>query len=208
LKAYEDLFNQNEMIKWEVYVPTDYHPDNPPGVMVYVSPQDIIKTPSGWMNIMEENNLIWIAATQSGNEIMSGRRILMSIMALQVIREKYSTNTDRAYISGFSGGGRIASIVSGQFPSIFNGSIYICGANFWDDQFPAQLDLIRNNRFVFMTGTLDFNLEDTKSVYRKYKNVEVNEIKLMVINRMGHKNPKKQKFAQAIQFLDEGKTIN
>lgn len=201
-QTYKDMMSSDEEITWEVHVPENYNPSNPPGIMVYVSPQNRINTPSGWMEIMEDNNLIWVAAQMSGNDIFSQKRIMMAVLSLPLIQEKYTVNTSRLYISGFSGGGRIASIVAANFPHLFSGAIYNCGVNFWNDVSPAELELIKKNRFVFITGTNDFNLQDTKSVYNKYKSANVKNIKLMVINRMGHENPKRPKFAQAISFLD------
>lgn len=201
-ETYKDMIDSNKEITWEIYVSEKYDPSKPPGIMVYVSPQNQIKTPSGWMDVMEDANLIWVAAQMSGNDILSQKRIMMAVLALPLIQDRYSVDTSRLYISGFSGGGRIASIVTANFPQLFSGAVYNCGVNFWGDISSAELDLIKKKRFVFITGTDDFNLQDTKSVYYKYKAADVKNIKLMVINRMGHENPKRNKFAQAINFLD------
>jgi len=206
--SYNDMLDQNEQVSYEIYVPTNYDPNKPSGIMVYISPQDSIKTPNGWMDIMEQNNLIWIAATQSGNKVMAGKRVLMAVMALPLLQKNYAINGNRIYVSGLSGGGRVASIVAMQYPNMFKGGIYNCGSNFWGDQTPLQIDLIKQNRFVFITGSEDFNLEDTKSVRRKYRKAGVENTKLMVIQRMGHQNPNRRKFMQAIEYLDENKAIN
>ena len=94
-------------------------------------------------------------------------------------------------------------MVATQYPQFFKGAIYNCGVNFWNDINEEQLNLIKNNRFVFLTGTDDFNLNDTKKVYAKYKKANVKNIDLMIIPRMGHTNPKKNRFAKAINFLDQ-----
>ncbi len=206
--SYIDMLDQNEQITWEIYVPTTYDANKPSGIMVYISPQNSIKTPNGWMDIMEQNNLIWVAATQSGNKVMAGKRVLMAVMALPLLQKNYAINGNRIYVSGLSGGGRVASIVATQYPNIFKGGIYNCGSNFWGDQTPTQIDLIKQNRFVFVTGSEDFNLEDTKSVRSKYRKAGVENTKLMVIPRMGHQNPNRRKFTQAIKYLDENKAVN
>jgi len=64
--------------------------------------------------------------------------------------------------------------------------------------------LIKNNRFVFITGSEDFNLRDTKRVFKRYEKAEVRQLKLMVIPHMGHSNPTASNYAQAIAFLDNG----
>ena len=200
--SYAEIIGENEDIKWEIQVPANYNPNNPPGILVYVSPQNQINPPIGWMKMIEDHNLIWITATMSGNKIKSSKRILKAMLSLGLMEESYKIDPKRVYITGFSGGGRIASIIAMNYPHIFKGAIYNCGANFWDNHTPARLDLIKNNRFVFITGTDDFNLIDTKKVYRKYKKADVKNTKLMIIANMAHKNPRPRKFAKAIEYLD------
>lgn len=201
-KAFAEYIDKDQPVTWEIDIPDDYDPENPPGVMVYVSPQNHINIPTGWLSVTKDKNLIWIAARMSGNDIVVNKRIIMAIMTLPLIKSKYKIDPKRIYISGFSGGGRVASMVASTYPHLFKGSLYICGTNFWQNVTDEQLADIKKNRFVFLTGSQDFNLEDTKKVYRKYKKADVNNIKLMVINRMGHSNPKRNKFKQAIEFLD------
>tara|TARA_R110002073_G_scaffold28167_6_gene89730 strand:+ start:1283 stop:2041 length:759 start_codon:yes stop_codon:yes gene_type:complete len=199
---YSHLIDLDLDITWEIDVPDDYDPKNPPGVMVYISPQNIVNLPTGWLDVTDEKNLIFIAARMSGNNEPVGSRIVMALLALPLVQSSYTINTDRIFISGFSGGGRVASMVSTSFPHIFKGALYSCGANFWQDVNIEQMENIQNNRFVFLTGTNDFNLNDTKKVYSKYKKAGATNSKLMVIPRMGHSNPKRTKFAQAIEYLD------
>lgn len=202
-ETYSNMIDINDDITWEVDVPELYDPENPPGVLVYISPQNIINIPHGWLDITKKHNLIFISARNSGNKVSVNKRIIMSLIAPTLIQSKYKINTNRIYISGFSGGGRVASMVSTQFPNIFSGTIYICGVNFWEKITNQKLDMIRKNRFVFLTGTEDFNLSDTKNVYARYKKEEVKNIKLIVVAKMRHSNPNRSKFNQAIEFLDK-----
>ena len=86
---------------------------------------------------------------------------------------------------------------------MFNGAIYNSGVNFWREKSPEVMQQIKNNRYVFITGKSDFNLDDTKRVYRKYKAAGITNIKLMVNFRQGHTNPRKSDYDKAIVFLDE-----
>lgn len=200
--AYAAVLDATDEIEWEVFVPQSYDPANPAGVMVYVSPQNSINIPSGWLDVMEDQNLIWVAARLSGNKINPAKRITFAVMGPPLIQSLYQIDLNRIYISGLSGGGRIASMVAADYPSIFKGAVYNCGVNFWEQASPEQLELIKQNRFVFITGSNDFNLNDTKQVYSKYKKAGVEKIKLTVIRNMGHENPKASRFKRAITFLD------
>ncbi len=200
---YNEIIAKDENIALEIQMPENYNSENPPGIMVYISPQNQINIPRGWLELMDTENLIWVAARESGNKTFITKRILLTLGGLQYVQENFSINSNRVYISGLSGGGRIASMVATQYPQFFKGAIYNCGVNFWNDINEEQLNLIKNNRFVFLTGTDDFNLNDNKKVYAKYKKANVKNIDLMIIPRMGHTNPKKNRFAKAINFLDQ-----
>lgn len=201
--SYSSFLGTVEEIEWELHVPKNYNPKSPPGVIVYVSPQNRINIPSGWTNVTEENNLIWIAARMSGNNINVSKRISFAVMALSLIQLDYQIDPTRIYITGFSGGGRIASIVATEYPNIFKGAIYNSGVNFWQQSDPELLELIKSHRYVFVTGSDDFNLKDTRQVYAKYKKAGAKNIELNVIRGMGHENPKRRRFARAIEFLDD-----
>jgi hypothetical protein len=56
--------------------------------------------------------------------------------------------------------------------------------------------------YVFLTGSEDFNLRDTKKVFRRYEKAGVPHIKLMVIPHMGHRNPTADDLGKAIAWLD------
>lgn len=202
-ETFADIIDIKELIEWEIHVPENYSPDNPPGVLIYISPQNRINIPRGWLNVTEENNLIWIAARKSGNKINVGKRVTKALLTSVILQSIYKIDTSRIYITGFSGGGRAASIVATQYPHLIKGAIYNCGVNFWGDMDQQSIEMVKNNRFVFITGTNDFNLEDTKSVFGKYRDAGVKNIDLMVVNRMGHENPSRNRLAQAIRYLDQ-----
>ena len=202
-QSYTDIMPIDESIGWEVYVPATYDPKKPAGVLVYISPTDSGKLPNAWKELIDKYNLIWVAANKSGNKIGSHRRLTYAVMALAVVDKRYNTDRNRIYLSGFSGGGRIASHLAIQYPSLFKGAIYNCGANRWDKNAQIALDQIKQNRYVFVTGSNDFNLDDTKRVFRSYRKAGIEQSKLMVIAGMGHSNPNKNNYEKAIKYLDQ-----
>lgn len=199
---FENVIAADTPIEWDVYVPVGYDPESPAGVMVYVSPDNSGEIPSGWKTVMEDHNLIWIGANNSGNKIDGRLRVTYAILAPSLARKSYNIDQDRVYISGLSGGGRIASIVAPEYAHIFKGAVYNCGVNFWGRNTPKRLEQIKNNRYVFVTGSGDFNRRETKKAYKSYKKAGAENIQLFDIAHMGHENPNGSKFGQAIDFLD------
>jgi len=202
-QAYQPIMPVDEPIEWEIYVSPTHDPAKPAGLLVYISPTDSGQIRRDWKSVMDDSNLIWIAANHSGNRVNPLRRVTYAVMAVAVIANDYKIDKSRVYVSGFSGGGRIASIVATEYAAVFKGAIYNCGVNFWEEKTEKSVELIKNNRFVFLTGSKDFNLRDTKRVFSKYEKAGVEQIKLTVIPFMGHSNPRKKDYAEAISFLDK-----
>ncbi len=190
-------------ITWEVYVPDNYRPEIPTGLMVYISPMPSGKIPPRWKSVMGKRNMIWIAARHSGNRVLVVRRGIYALVAPALAGKYYTIDPDRIYLSGLSGGGRVASKLATDYPQVFKGAIYNSGADFWDEGTSKPLDLIKQNHYVFITGTKDFALRPTKKAHQQYLRAGVENSKLMIIRGMPHKNPTGIDFNTAIEYLDE-----
>ncbi len=197
-----DVVDPDEPISFSVYVPESYDPEKPAGVMVYISPTPSGDVPDSWKPVLDSHNLIWIGANQSGNRILVSRRVLFSILAPTVIEQHYRRNNERIYISGLSGGGKTASLVATSQARLFKGAIYNCGVERWEITDPAIVDEIRKNHFVFVTGEFDQARGPTKKVYRAYRQAGVENVLLMDIRDMTHRNPDSRHFREAIEYLD------
>ena len=201
-RSVADVVPPDEPITWEMYVPEHYDPERPPGLMVYISPTRSGEMPRGWDRVMDDHNLIWIAANRSGNSVIVGRRAIFAQLAPSVAGRRYELDSERIYVTGLSGGGKMASMVATEHANLFKGAIYNCGVEFWDRQTPRHIELIRQNHYVFVTGTLDQALEPTKKAHRNYLDAGVANSKLMVIRDMTHRNPNRYNFAKAVEYLD------
>ena len=196
------VFSPDEDISWDVYVPPSYRPEAPAGLFVYISPTRRGALPASWRRVLDKHNLIWIGANQSGNRTRVPRRVLLSLLAVDAAQQDYVLDDTRIYIGGFSGGGRVASMVSTDHAETFTGGLFICGAEFWSVDSPRHIDNIRKNRYVFLTGDFDQALAPTKRAFRGYRKAGVERIKLMIIRKMGHSTPRAADFSKAIRFLD------
>lgn len=199
-KRYQEIIPSDELISWQVYLPNNDSQELP-GVMVYVSPHKSGKIDHRWLSVMDEYNLIYIAANDAGNKVPAKRRMLLAIMAVQALAQRHAFAEDKLIISGFSGGGRVASLLSTQYPDAFTGALYICGVDFWEKKQPPDIERLAQNRFVFLTGFRDFNRDETRDVHRRYLRVGVQNSKLMVIPGMSHAHPDGAALAEALEYL-------
>jgi hypothetical protein len=202
LAFFGGVIDADTPIEWQLYVPASYDPGRPVGLMVYVSPTSSGRIPPGWKPVMAEKNLIWIAANKSGNRIASVRRGSFALLATVLAKREYAIDRNRIYISGLSGGGRIASVVAPQYAQLFKGAVYNCGVNFWGDETPKLMEQVKANRYVFVTGSKDFNRRETRKIFGAYRKAGVENIKLLDIEHMSHSNPDALNFAAAIDYLD------
>ena len=193
----------DRQVRWKLYVPRN---DSPSGVLVFVSPGTSGDLQPGWARILEQRNLIWIAAEDYGNPAPVSQRILVALMGLTFVQRNHTVDTKRIYIGGMSGGGRVASAVITKFPRLFTGAVYIVGANFWTPEEAGSIKDIAANRYVFLTGENDFNRQDTRNVLRKYRNAGVEQTLLIDLPRFGHEYPNAHQLARALEFLDTGVT--
>ncbi len=191
----------NQPVSWQVYVPPSYDPADPPGLLVYISPIQSGRVPKNWERVLDSRNLIWVSANRSGNQVHVQRRALYAVLAPSLIGNDYEIDRSRIYLTGLSGGGKMASMVAVDHAHVFKGAVYNCGVEFWDKT-PPRLEQVKANRYVFVTGEYDQALRPTRRVHGRYRKAGVENVKLMVINGMGHTNPPWQEMDEALAFLD------
>ena len=199
---FADALAVDKTVKWRVYVPETYDRAVPAGLLVYMSPSNSGRIPSGWKSVIEAQNLIYISADKSGNEINPTRRMLHALMARIKAGETFELDPARIYVSGFSGGGRMASYVTALFPQVFAGGLYICGVEYGSAAEPSEAFLAR--RHVFLTGHRDFNRDETKQRFEAMQADGAAAVHLMDIPRLGHELPRAEHLTEAIAFLDHG----
>lgn len=197
-----DVVEPEEPVTWELYVPPGYDPARPAGVVVYISPTPSGEIPPSWRDVFDEKNLIWIGANDSGNNVFTGRRAVFALIATRVVAREYAVDPERIYVTGLSGGGKMAGMVAADYPGVFRGAIFNCGIDPLDRHPPRDLDVFRQNHFVFVTGTWDQARKPTKKALRNYRDAGVENVKLMDIPNMTHRNPDSHDFAEALDFLD------
>lgn len=198
---YEKVLSPEKPISWEVYMPNN-DSTQLPGVFVYVSPHNSGGIDARWRSVMDQQNLIYIAADDSGNRIPVNRRMVLANMAILALAQRQTFDTGRIIAAGFSGGGRVASVLASQYPETFSGFLYICGVDFWKKNQAPKIDRLIQNRFVFLTGSGDFNRSETSRIYRRYIKAGAKHSKLMVIPGMSHELPDGRALTEALDYLN------
>jgi hypothetical protein len=210
---------------YELRIPPANGSSKPPGLFVWISAGDDGKIPRDtWKKILDKHNLIWIGPNDVGNKKDTLWRTFMAIEAVRNARERLGEiDAERIYISGVSGGGRIASHAAIVAPDTFTGGgFYIVGCDFFRDTpvdpkdrrgkhyrgfWPKPdlklIKLSKERRYVLLTGENDFNLGNTRSVYAGYKGTGYKNVTLLEVPGMGHTAPDGEWFEKGIELLDK-----
>src|SRR5258706_1250587 len=124
---------------FEVYVPPDYTEQTPFGLPVFVMPGGRNQPPENYRPLLDKHHLLWVCPNKAGNDRVTGPRMGLAIDAAANMRARYKIDPDRVYVSGISGGGRIASMLGVAFADVFRGGgFYIIGCNFYHDEKSAE----------------------------------------------------------------------
>lgn len=210
------------MEKFDIIVPKKYKKGDPHGLFIWISPSNAPTISPEWEDVLADKKLIFVGAHNSGNNREVFARMRMAVDANDNLRDLYDIDPARVYVSGFSGGGRVASMLGVTYADMFTGTIAFMGANFYTDVVDAaksevfQMRYIPHEeilevakaegRYVLVTGDKDFNLKNTSAVYEDgFKKEGFKTVELMNIRGQGHQPPKAEWLKKALDILDAGR---
>jgi pimeloyl-ACP methyl ester carboxylesterase len=144
-----------------IYVP----PAPPPqgyGLLAFVPPWPQASLPPGWAATLDRQGVIFVSAARSGNDAsVLARREPLALLAAHNIMQRYPVDPERVYVSGFSGGARVAMRLGLGYPDLFRGAILNAGSDpigSAEIPLPPKDLLLRfqsSTRIVYLTGERD-----------------------------------------------------
>lgn len=203
---------------FSVYVPPDYDADAEPyGVVVWVSASDGGGIPAAFKPLLDERHLIWIGPDHAGNDRHIFVRAGLALDAALDVERVYHVDGNRIFVSGLSGGGRMAAMLAVDYPDVFDGGFPVIGLTTYQNvpipstpgtsvpRFPTPSSSIlaraRRQPFVIMTGSGDFNREECLLVAEAYERDGFTDLHLLDIEGMEHEMPSPENFARGLDLL-------
>jgi predicted esterase len=203
---------------FSLYVPPAYDPEGEPyGVVVWVSAFDDGAIPAELRPVFDERRLIWIGPHNAGNRRHLFPRAGLVLDAALNVERSYSVDPDRIFVSGLSGGGRMAAMHAVVYPEVFAGGFPIIGVttylNVAPESNPGQLvpqfarpssdmlDRAKRQPLVIMTGSGDFNREECRATAAAYEQDGFTALHLLDIDGMGHEMPSVEDFGRGLDLL-------
>lgn len=205
---------------FEVYVPSDYTDEKPFGLLVFVMPSGRGGLPENYRALLDKYHLIYVGPNKAGNDRVVGPRMGLAIDAVANMRARYKIDPDRVYVSGISGGGRVASMLGVGFADVFRGGgFYIIGCNSYREEETPEKTFYRRgynpppanilkmarkqSKHVFLTGDNDGNREQTEIYYKAFKRDGFDHITYLQVPGMGHQPPNAEWFEKGLVALEE-----
>jgi predicted peptidase len=203
-------------------VPKNYRSEEAWGLFVWISASDSPKIPAEWETVLAVRKLLFVGAFQSGNPRNIFDRMRLAVDANVGMRKRYRIDPRRVYVSGFSGGARVASMLGVAFADLFTGTLPFMGVNFYTE-LPAEngkqfgisyipddhaLAIAKKQcRYVLVTGENDFNRVNTRSAEENgFRKEGFTSVLCLEVPGLGHAMPPAEWLEKGLEFLDAGKT--
>ena len=202
-RSLSEMFELDEKLEWQLYVPASYDPARPAGVIVFLTPSNTWGGSRREYNpALEETNMIWAAVRGAGDKRPISERMLRLIMTPTMLARTYALDPERVYIGGYAGGAHVATIVATGKPELFKGGLFVGGAVAWGDQLPARIDEVRKNPYVFVAGSNDVALNTVRKAAIAFREAGVERTELIVMPNQRQEMPSRKYLLDAIDLLD------
>jgi predicted esterase len=206
---------------FEVYVPDCYDSNASFGLIVWIPAGPSGSEHYNLKQLMDKHKLLWVGANKSGNDTSTyERRIPLALDAAYNMQKLYNIDPNRIYVSGISGGGRVASITAFHHSDVYAGGIFVIGANFWEDMAvpgkkthfrigaskPLPRYLFRAKtfgRYVLLTGDNDGNRLQMHTYYENGFSKCLDNVLYIQVPGMGHQMPPAEEFEKALEYIDK-----
>ena len=189
--------------RYQLFVPAKYTKARSWPLIVFISPGDDPLGWKSWQKVCEGSNILFCAAYGAGNNCPVGQRTRMVLDMLDDVRRHYRIDPDETYLTGFSGGGRVACTIAFALPEYFGGLVPICGTN------PPHKLAYLNHRaqdrlpVALVTGTGDFNRGENEDYMLPLLQAGNVRTKLWVVPKLGHGIPGPEVLAEVHGWLAE-----
>ena len=188
--------------RYQLFVPRTYNVKQTWPLVVFISPGDAPLGWRFWQKLCQQNDLLFCAPYAAGNNCPPGQRTRIVLDMLDQVRRTYRIDPDRTYLTGFSGGGRMACAIGFALPEYFSGIIPVCGTNPLN-----KLDYLRHRvqdrlSVALVTGEKDFNrAENEKLMLPLLRDLGV-RCRLWTVAKMGHAVPGPAVLGAVLKWVD------
>ena len=216
------LFDHKNQIYF-VYLPTNFKrtANVSLGIVAFISHTNQWGMWSLYKDIFDSRNLIYICPQNVGNMVEDLQRHAAGTAGLAYFQAVLPLDPTRIYVSGLSGGARIACQMGFDNGTWITGIVGICGCDYkrkvtldsgadpsygFYDSYPLPNDVLAANlRVAIITGTNDFLDVNLNNIY--YNGIVEDGLTgwLIDVPGMGHEMADYASYDQALGYLDDNR---
>ncbi len=199
------LSDYPDEVTYEFYIPDSIDAEQANGLILFISPTPrAMAVQSRWRAVCDELGLMLAAPHGAGNDCDPPLRTKIILDVLDDVRRKHSIDTDRTYVAGFSGGGRMACNIAFALPEYFGGVIPIGAAGELRGQETWLQQRVANRISVaFVLGAEDFNHCEVTAYRGPLLESSGVRTTIRVVDGLDHKIPESSVLIEAVQWLEE-----
>lgn len=188
--------------RYQLFVPKNYAKDKTWPLVLFISAGDGPGGWSAWKKVCEEHGVLFCAPYGAGNSCPIGQRCRIVLDALDDVRIKYSIDPNRTYVSGFSGGARMACSVGFGLPEYFGGVVPIGGTNPLPKLAYLKQRITDRLAVAHIAGETDFNRKEHEDfMHPWWAGIGITS-KLWIVPKTGHALPPPDVIVQVFQWLE------
>lgn len=201
-----------------VRLPKGHEARRAEGVLVWVDAADHAPLHEELIPACDELGLVLVSPSEAGNDRPTPDRYQLALDGVSVAESVSIIDRRRIYVSGVSGGGKIATHLCVCWPEVFRGAVPVVGVGLYrevrgddgtrwraDFQAPRNTPLARSlagHRFGAITGSQDFNHGAISATMRMMSDDGL-EVRVFDVDGMGHQVAPAGRFGEAIRWVDE-----
>lgn len=188
---------------YELFVPKTKGKAALPAI-VFISPGN---EPGGWRafeKLCKARGMVFIGPRGAGNDCPGRKRVRIVLDALDDVRRNFTLDPDRTYITGFSGGGRMAAAIGFALPEAFGGVMPICASGTLREE-PWLRQRVQDRLSVaVLTGEKDFNRGEVERLAGTYFKAIGVRSRTWTQPGLGHAIPGEKVLGEALTWMEDG----
>lgn len=187
--------------RYQLYVPAaPKKPDAWP-LVLFISPGAKPMGLSAWKEVCDKEGILFCSPYNAGNGVPAGQRTRIVLDVLDDVRRNFPIDPDQTYLTGFSGGGRMACAIGLALPECFGGIAPVCGTNPLSRIAHLRHRAEERLSLAFITGEKDGNRKENEAFMHPWMEDLGIRSKLWVVPGMGHEIPGAKVTVEVYAFL-------
>jgi predicted esterase len=186
-----------------LFIPAEYNASRQWPLVLCVSPGD---GPMGWPDfepICRSQGVIFASPMNTGNEQPFAKRARIVLDVLDDVRRRLAIDPDRVYLSGMSGGGRVAARVAYALPEACAGVMPICGSYSLREEPWVRLRVAERLSVALLEGETDWLRAESEREYLPI--MKAYQVRAQLITYPGgHTTPPGNVLRDAFLWLEAG----